>query len=113
MLPARPVDLAAGAAEHRVVDRDPQGGARRQEQQDRQRRDGQAQVVGVPAGPGEEAVRPVVRPRPGQARAQQHPGHRPAAGLPGQPRDQAAERSEPRRGEARPQRGQDLQQRTG
>jgi hypothetical protein len=39
-------------------------------------------------------VRPVVRPPVLQGRAQQHPGHRPPARLPGQPGDQAAERGE-------------------
>ena len=39
--------------------------------------DGQAQLIRVPAGAGEEPVRPVMRPGPRQARPGQHPAHRP------------------------------------
>jgi hypothetical protein len=113
MLPARPVDLAARPAEHRVVHRHPQFPARRDQQRDGEPGDAQAELVRVPAGPREEVVRPVMRPQPLQGRPQQHPGDGPPARLAGQPGDQAAERGEARRGETRPQRAQDFQQRAG
>jgi hypothetical protein len=111
VLPCRAVDLAPGPPEHRVVDRDPQVSAGRDQEHHRDLRDAQAELVDLPAGAGKEVVRPVMRPQAVQARAQQHPGHRPAARLPGQARGQAAERHERRSGEARTQSGQDLQQR--
>ena len=111
MLPARPVDLAAGPAEHRVIHRHLQVSAGWQHQQHRKLRDRQAELVQLPAGAGEEVVRPVMRPGVLQAGTQQHAHHGAAADLPGQPGDQAAERDEARRGETRPKLIQQVQQR--
>ncbi len=47
----------------------------------RQPRDGQAQLIWVPPGPGEEEMRPVMTPGPGQARPGQHAAHRALPGL--------------------------------
>ena len=91
MLPAGAMDLAAAAAEYRIIDRHLQVSAGRQHQQHRQLRDGQAELVKFPAGTGEEIVRPVVRPPVLQGAPQQHAGHGTAADLPGQPAGQAAE----------------------
>ena len=77
------------------------------------RADGQAQVIGAPAGAGEEPVRPVVRPGPRQARPGQHPAHRPLPGLREEPAGQAAEGAERRGGEQRPEHGQQARQRGG
>jgi hypothetical protein len=52
----------------RVIDRDLQVSARRDQHQHRQLRDGQAELVQVPAGPGEEVMRPVMPPRPAASR---------------------------------------------
>jgi len=62
MLPPGSVHLAPGPAEHRIIDRYPQVRARRHQQQHDQLRDGQAELVNFPAGPGEEVMRPVMRP---------------------------------------------------
>jgi site-specific DNA recombinase len=111
MLPGRPVHLAAGPAEHRVTDRHHQRLPGRDQQHHSQPRDRQAQLIEIPAGPGEEVMRPVMRPAPAQARPGQHPAHRPPPHLPGQPRHQPAERHERRPGEHRTQRTQQIQQR--
>jgi hypothetical protein len=113
MLPPGPVDLAAGPAEHRVIDRHAQPVARPGQQHHRQLRDRQPELVKLPAGAGEEVVRPVMRPGVLQGTAQQHAHHGPAADLARQPGDQPAERREPRRGETRPQPAQQARQRSG
>jgi len=113
VLPAGPVHLAPAAAEHRVIDGHAQISAGRHRQQHRQLRDRQAELVKVPAGAGEEVMRPVMRPGMLQAAAQQHAHHGAAAHPPGHPGDQAAERGKARRGEARPQLVQQAQQRSG
>ena len=112
MLPARPVHLAPAAAEHRIIDRYPQVSARRHHQHHRQLRDRQAELVNLPAGAGEEIVRPVMRPDVLQGPAQQHAHHGTAAHPPGQPGGQAAERGKARRGETWPQLTQQAQQRS-
>jgi len=61
--------------------------------------DGQAQVIGIPAGTGEEEVRPVMAPGPGQSRPGQHAAHTPLSGLRQEPAGQAAEGTERRGGE--------------
>ena len=111
MLPAGAVHLATGPAEHRVIDGHAQVRAGRQHQQHDQLRDGQAELIDLPAGPGEEVMRPVMRPHVLQAAARQHARHRPPVHPARQPGDQAAEGNEARRREARPQRGQHIQQR--
>jgi len=63
------VDLAAGPAEQRVIDRHGQRAGWHQQQHD-QPGDGQAEVADLPPGAGEEVVRPVMRPGPGQVRAE-------------------------------------------
>jgi hypothetical protein len=50
MLPARPVDLATAAAEHRIIDRHAQAVARPGQQQRRELRDRQAELVKLPSG---------------------------------------------------------------
>ena len=85
----------------RVVDRDGHrvpGGHQQRHHQPGHR---QAQVVRVPPGPGEEPVRPVMRPDPGQSRPGEHAAHRPPPGLREEPAGQAAERAERRGGEQR------------
>lgn len=89
------------------------GLARPGQQHHRQLRDRQAELVKLPAGAGEEVVRPVMRPGVLQGTAQQHANHGPAADLARQPGDQPAERREPRRGETRPQLAQQARQRSG
>ena len=86
--------------------------ARRDQQRDRHPRDRHAQLIDLPPGPGKEIVRPVMRPHPGHARAQQHPAHRAAPHLPAQPHGQPAERAERRPGETRPQGNQQPGQRS-
>ncbi len=113
MLPAGPVHLAARAAEHRVIDRHVQIGARLGQQHHRQLRDRQAGLIELPAGAGEEVVRPVMRPGMLRAAARRHARHGAAAHPARQPGDQAAERGKARRGEARPQLAQQAQQRRG
>ncbi len=82
MLPGRPVDLAAGPAEQRVTGRRHHRLPGRHQQHHDHPRHRQAQLVKLPGGPGEEVMRPVMRPAPGQPCAQQHPAHRPAPDLP-------------------------------
>lgn len=82
--------------------------ARRDQQRYHQPRSGQAEVVGVPPGAGEEAVRPVVRPQPRQARARQHPADGAPTGLGEETAGQRAERAERR---CREQRREGRQQR--
>ena len=67
MLPARSPDLASPPPEHRVIDRYHQVRARFHQCQDHQCGGRQAQLVNLPAGPGEEVVRAVVWPHPRQA----------------------------------------------
>ena len=57
---------------------------------------GNAQVIRVPAGAGEEVMRPVMRPQPRQARAREHPAHRPLPGLGQETAGQHAEGAERR-----------------
>jgi len=64
---------------------------------------GQADLVGRPAGLREEPVRPVMRPQRRQARADEHPAHRPPPGRGQHPHDQGPEHPERRRGETRPE----------
>jgi hypothetical protein len=101
VLPPGLVDLPPGPAEHGIVSRHAQVRARRHHEHHRQLRNRQAELVKLPAGPGEEVMRPVMRPHVLQAAAQQHPGHGAAAHPPGQPGDQAAEGDKSRPGEAR------------
>ena len=86
MLPPGPVHLAPGPAEHRVIDRHPQVRARFGQRQHHQLRDRQAQLVKLPAGPGKEVMRPVMRPGALHGSCQQHAHHRAAAHLARQPR---------------------------
>ena len=69
-----PWSVAAGPAEYRIIDRHGQrpGGRYQQQQQLHQPEDGQAQLVGVPAGLSEEVMRPVMQPGPGQVRDGPH-----------------------------------------
>ena len=83
----------------------------RHQQRDHQPRGGDAQVIGVPPGAGEEAVRPVVRPGPRQARPGQHAAYRPLPGLREETAGQPRERAERRRGEQRGEHGQQRHQR--
>jgi len=66
----------------------------RDQQRHHQPRYRQAQVIGAPAGTGEELVRPVMRPGPGQARPGQHAAHGPPPRLRQEPAGQAPERAE-------------------
>ena len=113
MLPARSPDLASPPPEHRVIDRYHQVRARFHQCQDHQCGGRQAQLVNLPAGPGEEVVRAVVWPHPRQAGPEQHANHGAAPHLPGQARDQAAERAISRRGETPAQRRQHGEQGSG
>ncbi len=110
MLPPGAVHLRAGPDAYRVVQRDGHVRARVDQGIYDQAGNRQAELVELPAGPGEEVVRAVMRPGPLQARAQQHAHHGTAPDLPGQAGDQAAERGERRRGETRAHRHQDTQQ---
>ena len=69
MLPAGAVHLATGPAEHRVIDGHAQVRAGRQHHQHDKLRDGQAELIDLPAGPGEEVMCPVMRPHVLQAAA--------------------------------------------
>jgi hypothetical protein len=64
---------------------------------------GEAELVGRPAGGVEEPVRPVVRPRRRQAGAEKHPAHRASPGRGEHPDHQRAEHPERRRRETRPE----------
>ncbi|MDT0548649.1 hypothetical protein RND15_39095 [Streptomyces sp. DSM 41529] len=74
--------------EQGVIDRDLQWCTVREKACHDQTCQGEADLVGRPAGGGEQAVTPGVVPRPLQPRAQQHPAHRVAARLRDQPGQQ-------------------------
>jgi hypothetical protein len=112
MLPPGAMHFATAAAEHRVIDGHPQVRAGRHQQQHDRLRDGQAELVKLPAGPGEEVMSAVMRPCSLQAAARQHAHDRAAVHPARQPGEQAAEGHEPRGGETRAERGQRLQQRS-
>jgi hypothetical protein len=87
--------------EQRVVDRHLQSAPGRQQPFGDQAGQGQTELVGAPAGAGEEVVRAVVRPQARQPRAQKHPAHRATSCLHDQACGQGREGLERRRGETR------------
>ena len=111
MEPRRGPDLLPPPPEQGVIDRRGHRFPGRHQQRHRQPRDGQAQVVRVPPGPGEEGMRPVMTPGPGQARPGQHAAHRVLPGLRDEAAGQAAERAERRGSEQRAETGQQRHQR--
>jgi hypothetical protein len=83
----------------------------RDQQRHHQPGDVQAQLVRAPPGPGEEIVRPVMRPQPGKACPGQRPAHRALSRLCEEPAGQAAERAQRRSREQRREHGQQRHQR--
>ena len=111
--PARGEDLAAGPAEHGVIDRDHDRGAGRDQPAGRQPQHRQPDRISAPGRSGEEPVRPAVMPHPAQPGPGQHAAHGAARRAGDQSRGQHRERGERRRGEARPELLQQLHQRPG
>src|SRR5438094_2976076 len=111
MKPRRRPDLLPHSAEQRVVDEDLHRLPVRDQQADDQLRGGDAQVIGVPRGRGEEGVRPVMRPQPRQPGPGEHATDRPLSGLREETAGQHGEGTERRRGEQRREHGQQPHQR--
>jgi hypothetical protein len=93
--------LLTASSEEGAVDRDVDRLARRDQQRHHHPCRGQAEFAGTPPGAGEEAVRPVVRPQPRQARAGEHAADGAPTGLGKETAGQPAERAERRRREQR------------
>jgi hypothetical protein len=101
----------ATAAEQGVINGHGQRRSDRYEVTDDQPQHRQAHGVGVPAGAGEEPVRPAVMPHPGHTRTGEHAADGSVRRLGNHPGQQGHERSERRGGEARPERLQHASQR--
>jgi hypothetical protein len=90
--PMRGMDSAAGAAEQGVVNDNHRRCVDRHQIADDQPQHGQPDRIGLPAGGGEEPVRPAVMPHPGQPGAGQHAAHGSARRLGEHPGQQGHER---------------------
>ena len=92
MVPGHAEHLLTRASEQGVIDRDGDRRTGGQQPGNDQVSQGQPDLVGAPAGGGEEPVRPTVMPEAFQPGAQQHPADGSAAGLGDQPEGKALER---------------------
>ena len=110
--PARGMDLTAPAPKQCVIDRHGDRRPGRGQPANDQPQHDQAEVVGTPAGGGEEPVRPAVMPHTGHPRRGQHPAHRPPRRGRDQTGQQGGEGVEPTDGETRPGRLQQAGQRS-
>ncbi len=101
------------AAEQRVIDGQADRRARLDEHRDQKVGQPQAQLVGLPARPGEEVVRATVMPHAGPPGGLQHARDGAVADAAGEPDHQHAERLKRRLRETRSQQGQQPGKRSG
>ena len=100
MVPAGPKDLAAGPTHERVVTDQPHRHTSGDQPHHDQVEQAKAELVGRPAGRGEEAIGAAVVPGLLQAGADEHAGDGVQAGLGPEPAGQPTERREGGGGEA-------------
>jgi hypothetical protein len=110
-MPGHPEDFLPGPLEQRVVHRDRDRSACREQSGYDQIGQNQSERVTRPAGIGEQSVCPAVMPHLIQPGTGEHSTHRSTAGLRDQTNKQADERLECRCGKARPEHGQETSQR--
>ncbi len=107
MVPARPVHLAARAAEHGAVDGERDRRVGTDEALDQEVEHEQAEAVGAPGGAGEEVVGAGVVQAAGESRRLPHPGDRALADAAEEAVDQRPEDLEGRGAEGGAEQGQD------